>query len=95
MRAVLLTRDRIALGPDSFVASVLWHVPQPVLGSSHQYKYGLAYVVRGVCVVRYDNERGKGDHRHIGHVESSYTFTTIEQLIADFWSDVKGWREQA
>ena len=38
--------------------------------------------MNGVCVLRYDNEAGKGDHRHIGSEETPYTLTTIEQLLA-------------
>jgi hypothetical protein len=37
----------------------------------------------------YDNERGKGDHRHFRGVETAYQFSTVEQLIADFWRDVR------
>ncbi|MCG5072158.1 toxin-antitoxin system TumE family protein [Paraburkholderia tagetis] len=47
----------------------------------HPYKYNLAYIVRGVCVLRYDNERGKGDHKHLGAAEMAYAFTTPEQLL--------------
>jgi hypothetical protein len=32
------------------------------------------YIVKGVCVVRYDNEVGKGDHRHIDGKEGTYSF---------------------
>jgi hypothetical protein len=49
-------------------------------------------VVDGVCVVRYDNERGKGDHRHVGEVEQAYVFSTPRQLVADFMTDVKEWK---
>lgn len=42
--------------------------------------------------MRYDNEPGKGDHRHLGDTEQVYTFTTPEQLLADFWADVDKWR---
>jgi len=38
--------------------------------------------------VGYDNERGKGDHRHFQAVETAYEFRDVEQLMADFWSDV-------
>ncbi len=70
----------------------MWQVPQPVRGSAHGYKYALAYVVAEVCVLRYDNEAGKGDHKHIGNTESPYRFTTPDQLLADFWQDVDQWR---
>jgi hypothetical protein len=43
-------------------------------------------------VLRYDNETGKGDHKHIGEDEKTYIFTSPEALIDDFWDDVKKWR---
>ena len=81
-------RTRIAVGEDAFADFVLWRVPVPVRGSSHSYKYRLALVEGDVCTVRYDNKSGKGDHRHIGEREDMYRFTTVEQLIADFLSEV-------
>jgi hypothetical protein len=48
------------------VELVLWRLPKQLDGSEHAFKYRLAYVVRGECVLRYDNEVGKGDHRHFG-----------------------------
>ena len=95
MKANLLLKERLAVATDAFVASLIWQVPQPVRGSTHLYKYSLAYIVRRVCVLRYDNEQGKGDHRHMGEVELPYVFTTPEQLLADFWSDVDNWRPES
>ncbi len=92
MSAKLLLGERQQLAPEAFVALRIWQVPSPVPGSSHDYKYALVYVVLGVCVLRYDNERGKGDHRHIGSVETAYEFTTPSKLLADFWRDVDRWR---
>jgi len=62
----------------------------PVPPSEHPYKYRLAYVVNGKRIVGYDNERGKGDHRHRGKRDSPYAFLSPQQLIADFMDDVKG-----
>jgi len=45
-----------------------------------------------VCVLRYDNEAGKGDHRHVDATETAYAFTTPDRLLADFWKDVDNWR---
>ena len=73
---------------------VLWSVPLPVDGSEHGYKYWLAFVVRGECVLRYDNELGKGDHRHSGGREDPYGFVDVEKLVADFLGDVKGWIDE-
>ena len=61
-------------------------------GSGHEYKYALAYVVEGDCVLRYDNEAGKGDHKHLGEEQMPYVFTTPAQLLEDFWNDVDRWR---
>jgi hypothetical protein len=38
--------------------------------------------------VSYNNERGKGDHRHIGNLEVLYKFVTVDRLIDDFLADV-------
>ncbi len=92
MKAELLLKERHQLGTDAFAELLVWNVPRPVRQSAHRYKYSLAYVVKGVCVIRYDNEAGKGDHRHSGRRETSYRFTTVDQLLADFWRDVDQWR---
>ncbi len=94
MKAVELLRTRISFSETAFAELVLWKVPEPVAGSSHEFKYRLAYVVDGVCVVRYDNEAGKGDHRHFGEKESAYTFQTPEKLIADFERDIARWNRE-
>ncbi|HET9150025.1 MAG TPA: DUF6516 family protein [Alphaproteobacteria bacterium] len=82
-----IARIRLVVGA-GFAELVVWRLPKPIPGSPHAYKYRLAYVVRGVCRVRYDNERGKGDHHHVDGVESSYAFDGLERLLADFWRDV-------
>jgi hypothetical protein len=93
MPAELLLKERRQLSLVSFVEVKVWRVAPPVRGSHHAFEYALAYVVEGVCVLRYDNEAGKGDHRHLGDVETAYPFTTAEQLLADFWKDVEDWRQ--
>ncbi|MEW6187958.1 MAG: DUF6516 family protein [Thermodesulfobacteriota bacterium] len=91
MKAIELIRARIAFSESSFAEVLLWHLPTPLEGSMHNYKYRLAYIVRGECVLRYDNEIGKGDHRHFGEEEIAYVFTTPEQLIDDFQKDIARW----
>ena len=71
---------------------MIWRVPQPVSPSEHPYKYRLVYVVDGERVVGYDNERGKGDHKHLGLREEPYRFVSPRQLMDDFMRDVKGSR---
>jgi len=94
MKAVQLLRTRMIYADTAFVELALWQVPKPLAGSAHRFKYRLAYVVSGVCVLRYDNEDGKGDHRHFGGKESAYAFTTPEKLLADFQHDVSRWNHE-
>jgi hypothetical protein len=89
MKAVLLVRRRISISDISFIEIVIWKVPTPVPGSSHDFKYRLAFVVDGECLLRYDNEAGKGDHRHIRGEELPYRFTAIERLLPDFLEEVE------
>jgi hypothetical protein len=84
----LVQDDRVKLDDSSFVEIVIWRIPRPVRGSRHGYKYRLALVANEVCVLRYDNEAGKGDHKHLGRREVPYLFTTLEKLVSDFWADV-------
>lgn len=88
MRAELLIDERHVLSDNTFVEIVVWRVPRPVRGSRHRLKYRLALVRDGLCLLRYDNEAGKGDHRHLGDAERRYTFTDADSLLADFWRDV-------
>ena len=69
----------------------IWRLPRQVPGSAHDLKYRMAYVVNGVCVLRYDNEAGKGDHRHVGEGEIPYNFISQAKLLYDFWNDVIRW----
>ena len=94
MKVVELVRTRIAYSETAFAELVLWRTPKPVAGSTHEFKYRLAYVVGGECVIRYDNEAGKGDHRHYGDKERAYHFTTPDRLIADFQLDIARWNNE-
>src|SRR5579863_9596839 len=89
MKAELLFHFRIEYDDGSIVEMKLWRVGSPVPPSKHDLKYSLFYGRPGVREVGYDNERGKGDHRHIQGVETAYAFTTVERLTADFWFDVR------
>jgi hypothetical protein len=92
MKATPLLRERRVVAEDAFVELVVWQVPSPVPASAHGFKYRLAFIVNGVCVLRYDNEAGKGDHKHVGDEQMPYAFTTPAQLLEDFWNNVDHWR---
>jgi predicted transcriptional regulator len=72
---------------------VIWRLPAPDLERPHGLKYRLYYGQSGQCLVRYDNERGKGDHQHYGdgegnQREESYAWISVQQLVADFKADI-------
>lgn len=90
--AELLFHQRIDYDDGAIVEMVLWRVPSPVPPSTHGLKYSLFYGRSGVREVGYDNERGKGGHRHFQGIEAPYTFSSVEQLMVDFWSDVRALR---
>ena len=89
MKAIPLIRRRVVLAPDAFAEIAVWRVPEPVPPSGHPFKYRLAYVVGGECVLRYDNERGKGDHKHLRDAEIAYHFVDVPTLLADFMKDLQ------
>ena len=91
---IVSTTAQSVLAADAFAEVVVWRVHEPLTPASHLFKYRLAYVVGGECVLRYDNERGKGDHRHAGSAETVYAFTTPDQLMADFAADVMRWNRE-
>ncbi len=89
MGAEPLFYERIAYDDGAIAELVIWRVPKPVLASEHSLKYSLFYGRPGLREVGYDNERGKGDHRHLQGLEVPYRFVGVEQLLEDFWSDVR------
>jgi len=94
VKAVLLLRTRIVYSTTAFAELVLWQLPKPLPGCRHRFKCRLAYVVRETCVLRYDNEAGKGDHRHYAGKERAYGFSDPDKLIADFQADIARWNHE-
>ena len=89
MAAELITSIK-NINPDgSILEVVIWKVPKPVPPTEHGYKYRAVYVVDGVRIVGFDNERGKGDHCHLDGKELPYAFTGVNQLLEDFIAAVE------
>lgn len=88
-RLVLRTRTALHGG---VVEMVVWQVPEPVPPWVHGFKYRLVFARAGERVVGYDNERGKGDHKHIGALERPYPFSDVATLMNDFLADVEAFR---
>jgi len=77
------------------VEMVIWRLPAATDERPHGLKYRLFCGRSGDCLVRYDNEAGKGDHRHYGPREESYVFESVERLVDDFRQDcarLTSWR---
>lgn len=89
MVAKLLHRSRFVYADGALREMVLWQVSRhrtsPVWAEYRLY-YGDS---EGNCLVRYDNERGKGDHRHGIDREAHYQFIDVDALVADFLADIR------
>lgn len=89
MAAILLHRSKYVYPDGSVREMVLWRLPKSMRRSGHHFKYRLYYgSADGTCLVRYDNEQGKGDHRHLGRKEKEYRFKDVETLVRDFLNDI-------
>lgn len=80
---------------DIQIEMLVWSLPKFTPDRPHGLKYRLYCGIKGKCVVRYDNETGKGHHRHYGEKEEAYFFVGVPELIEDFKNDcarLAGWR---
>jgi hypothetical protein len=88
MKADPIFREKQTLG--RYIREmVVWRLHKPVPGCRHQFKYRFFFGTDdGTCLVRYDNERGKGDHKHLAGVQLPYLFRDLEATFADFLADI-------
>lgn len=89
MKATRIFYDKAVLPDGAIVEMTIWQLPPASTERAHGLKYSLFYGRDGRRNIGYDNERGKGDHKHVRGLESRYTFTSVEQLVADFLADVE------
>jgi hypothetical protein len=87
-KAELVYHDKAFLDDGLIVEMTIWRLQIRTTERPHALKYSLFFGRSGERIVGYDNERGKGDHRHYRNREEAYRFTTIEALVADFLADV-------
>jgi hypothetical protein len=90
-KAMLILDSKIVLDDGRVLQRKVWQLPQVEPGRPHGLKYRLYCGRDGQTIVRYDNESGKGDHRHVGpqEIESRFTFKSLAQLLKDFALDVE------
>jgi len=95
MAKAALLLDFKAVQGELLLEMKLWQLPAITADRPHGLKYRLYLGRAGKTLVRYDNETGKGDHRHLGEneFEISYRFDTLEKLLDDFHVDCErlGW----
>ena len=91
MKAAAIAQAKEVRDDGSVVEIVVWQLHEALPPCTHTYKYRLYFGAKGLCRVRYDNERGKGDHRHLGDAQEAYTFVSVTQLLDDFQRDVETW----
>ena len=89
MPAQLNFRDKYIYTDGAIREMVIWSLPETDSERPQGLKYRLYYGYPGKCLVRYDNERGKGDHQHDAGKEEPYTFISVEKLIQDFKADIE------
>ncbi len=92
--AELIFENKQVLADGGIIEMRIWRVPAAVPPATHEFKYSLFYGRPGEVVVLFDNERGKGDHTHIGGVETAYRFESPERLIEDFKAAVHAARKE-
>jgi hypothetical protein len=95
MDAELLSYFKEDFEDGTIMEVVIWKVP-----SNKERPHGLKYRLHfgkldGTCIIRYDNEKGKGDHRHIGNKEAPYRFVSTDKLLADFRADIHKYKRRA
>ena len=88
-KATLLFEDRMEYPDGAILEMRIWKLPEHTEERPYGLKYSLFYGFSGLRIIGYDNERGKGGHRHYREHEEPYVFSTVERLVADFLNDVE------
>ena len=89
MKARLLQKSKEEFAGGVIVETAVWELAEATPNRPHRLKYRLYCGRKGECIVRYDNETGKGDHRHYGTHEETYYYTAFARLVEDFLADVE------
>jgi len=90
MAAGLIYREKYIYSDGAIREMILWQLPGKTPDRPHGLKYRLYYGLNdGTFIVRFDNESGKGDHKHVGGREEDYHFRNVETLVADFLAEIE------
>ena len=90
MMAKLIYREKFIYEDGAVREMDLWQRPRKSAEKPNALNCRLYYRLSdGTCIVRYDNETGKGDHRHLRGKEEVYPFKGVETLVADILGDIE------
>jgi len=81
--------EKVVRADGTIIELVIWRLPRATPDRRHGLKYRLYYRRAGKCLVRYDNESGKGDHRHVKGREEPYRFVSVAKPRRDFEADIQ------
>jgi len=87
-RTGLILNRKWILANGAIVQVKVWRLTETTKERPHGLKYSLFYGRPGERIIGYDNEAGKGDHRHYRDREEPYVFRSLEQMLADFERDI-------
>ena len=88
-KAILLLHEKLIFADGAIAEVIIWRLPRATPDRRHGLKYRLYFGRGGRCLVRYDNESGKGDHRHVNGREAHYQFVSVAKLRQDFEADIR------
>lgn len=90
MKAELIYQEKYIYADGAVREMVLWQLPEKTSDRPHGLKYRLYYGLKdGTCLVRYDNESGKGDHKHTLGREQIFQFKDVETLVSDSLEEIE------
>ena len=92
-KAKLIRKEKAEFQDGTIAEIKLWEVSK-TKDKPYGYKYSLVYIIEGKRVIGYDNAEGKGDHRHYREHEEDYRFTTVRELIKDFFKDIDDYKKK-
>jgi len=88
MQAKKLAHEKYVTEQGDIIEVVIWEVPK-----SHHFphgvKYRMAYIHENKRTFGYDNERGKGHHKHLFGQEKQIEFESWEKLVKQFRNQVE------
>ena len=94
MKAAKIFYDKVIFSDGAIVHMIIWQLPRSTQERPHGLKYSLFYGGQDGHIVGYDNESGKGDHKHIRDVQTRYKFVNVEAMVTDFLADVERIRNE-